>query len=645
MKIEKNKKDVIRWIYNVEKNWNFWFIDVEWVDKGYFVYGKNSDTALDGDEVEAIVKIFKWRKEAVIKKVIKRADRVFVWTLQMSKTFWFVVLDNKAINKDVFVPYKDLHWAKNNDRVAVKVTSWSKKSPEWYITSILWKSWDKWMEVKSLIYEAWLKLNFPKSVKKEASNLKIWSSKNRTDLTKTFTVTIDWSDARDLDDAISVFYDWKNYKLIVSIADVSEYVKEGSNLDKEAQKRWNSTYLPDRVIPMLSEELSNHICSLNKESKKNTLSCEMIIDNRWIVVESKVYESVIESNFRLTYLDTQNIYEKKLKVWDKLEFWDIITKELIDMIDNSYKLKNIISARKQKAWVLDFEFPETKIILDENSKPVDIKKYPIYESNKLIEEFMVIANETIWQKFQNIPFIYRIHEIPDEDSIESLRKTLAIFWITLPYKDITPNLLREVLVQIKWHKKEKLLSMMILRSLKKAIYSHENLGHFGLAIDFYTHFTSPIRRYPDLVAHRIIKEFISKKLDKKRKEHYENILPQISRHTSETSRKSEKLEYSVKDYYICRYYEDKIWEEYDWIITWMIASGFFVSLENTSEWLVSFDSVLKKSKSSRCDFIESELKAFVWDLELQVGDSVRIKILSVDFDIRKLNFDLVEKYI
>ena len=653
----------IIWIYSQVRDKDFWFVDVEGIDKWYFVYPKNALDALDWDEVEAWIKIFNSKKEAVIIKVTKRAQRILVWSIDIVKDFWFVILDNKSFKKDIYIPAKNIYKykneLKNGYKVAIKITKWVWKNPQWSIVEVLGDPKSKDIDINSLIIESQIPMSFPKEVLDEAKKLdKNIPDDKREDLMNTLTITIDWDDAKDLDDAISLEkiqnIAWDNkwwYKLIVSIADVSHYVKENSKLDIEARERWNSTYLPHRVIPMLPEELSNNLCSLNPNTKKLTLSCEMIINTKWEVISSRVFNSIIKSDYRLTYKETQDIIEslrwKKqgLWLWDKLSFWWNITKQLQETIQNAYNLKDIISKRKKSLWVLDFDFPETKIELDNKNNPISIKEYPIYESNKLIEEFMVITNETIWKKFSNIPFIYRIHEIPDEDSIEKLRETLAIFGIILPYKDITPILIAEVIEDIKKHLKSKLLSMMVLRSLKKAIYSHQNFWHFGLAINFYSHFTSPIRRYPDLLAHRIIKEKLTNKLDNKRKTHYESIIESIAKHTSDTSRKSEKLEYMIKDYFICKYYEDKVWEEFDWVISGMIPAWFFVSLKDTTEGFISFESIWKILKTTKFDYDEKMLKViFPW-LELQVWDNIKIKIWFVDLEKRRLDFDFLEKYI
>lgn len=637
-------------VYSSAKNNDFWFVDVEGQEKGYFVYPKNLNGALDGDEVEAVVKIFNRRKEAVIIKVLKRADRILVWKIELVKDFAFVVLDNPAFKTDVHISNKKLlkyKWLlKTGDKVAIKITAWEGKNPEWSIFEVLWESEKPWVDIMGIALEWGARIRFGESVLSEAEKLKFEEQKSRIDLTKKLIFTIDGEDAKDLDDAVSVEKEGKNYKLIVSIADVAEYVKEWSFLDKEAFKRWNSIYLVDRVIPMLPEKLSNDLCSLNPHTKKLTLTCEMIIDNTWNIISKKVYESVIASKFRLTYREVQEILEKKLHIGNELKFGWIISKELIEAVENSYELKMLITTKKKKAGILDFDFPETKIKLDENGHPTAIEKYERYGSMKIIEEFMILANESVGELFSKLPFVYRVHPIPDEDDVEKLRTTLNIFGFKVPYKTLTPKILADILREIQWNPKEKLLQKLILRSLEKAIYSEENVGHFWLNLDYYSHFTSPIRRYPDLQIHRIIKEKLSWKLDKNRTEHYQDILKSVSKHTSESERKAEKLEYAVKDLMICKYYESRIGEEFEGIISGMIESWFFVELENTAEWFVSIDQVWSIIWKNKYDYNPENMKFdFSKDFSLQVWDTLKIKIWSVEMEKRRLNFDFLEKII
>ncbi len=636
-----DKSHIITWVFSQSVNFNYWFVDIEWREKWYFVYPANSLGALSWDTVEAYVKTFNWREESVITKVIKRADNIFVGTLEVLKNFWFVILDNKSIKNDIYIPKKLLWTAKHKDRVAVKITKWEWKNPEWYIVENIWDKNKPWNDVLSLVLEAGIKPKFPKAVLDESEKV-IWSEEGRIDLTKKLTFTIDWEDAKDLDDAITLEKLWNNYKLIVSIADVSEYVIEGSALDKEAFKRWNSTYLADRVIPMLPEKISNDLCSLNPNTKKLTLSCEIVMDEKWTILSSKVYKSIINSSFRLTYKEVQNMLDdEKNSIWKELMFGWIISKNLLDAVIESFKLKQIITKNKKELWVLDFDFPETKLILDSENNPIDIIKYERYESHKIIEEFMILANQVVWKTFSKLPFLYRIHPKPLEDDVETLRKTLNIFWITLPFIEVTPLVIASILEQIKASPKEKLLSRMVLRALSKAIYSDINEGHFGLGLEFYSHFTSPIRRYSDLLIHRIIKEKIDGTLNAKKISYYKYELAEIAKYISNTERKSEKLEYSVRDLFICKYYFDKVGTEFDAIVSWMIPIWFFVELDNSAEWLVTVESIEINNKTRLFEYDDVNMKfIFKNDLSIQVWDKVRVKLTQVDMERRRLNFEL-----
>ena len=646
--IDISNCEIIVWIYSESKNNNYWFIDIEGQEKWYFVYPKNILDAMSWDQVEAYVKVFKWRKEAVITKIIKRDDRTLVWTLQLNKWFAFVVLDNLSFKKDVYISkdkLKKINIPVNHlDKVAVKISKWDGKNPEWYIVEVLWKVWEKWVDILSIALEAGARIKFGEGILAEANNLKqvIWV--DRINLTTDFIFTIDWEDAKDLDDAISIEKNWDKYKLWVHIADVSEYIKEWGLIDKEAFKRGNSIYLVNKVIPMLPEKLSNELCSLNTWSTKLTLTCEIILDNNWNIFSKKVYESFIKTSFRLTYSDVQKIIDWDLKVWDEMFAWQKVTWELIEKIKLAKELKDLVSKRKKDIWVLDFNFWQTKIEVDENWNTTDIKKYPIYESNKIIEEFMILANESVSQMFSNIPFLYRIHPLPTDEDIEKLRNILNIFGIILPYKTITSISLSKVLEEIKKSKKEKLLSKLLLRSLSKAVYSDINEWHFGLWLSFYSHFTSPIRRYPDLIIHRIIKEKLAKKLDNNRIKYYTETLTSIAKHTSQTERTREKLEYAIKDLFICKYYTDKIWMEFEWTISWTIPAWFFVELENTAEWFVSIEQVLQETENKKFDYDEEKMTFLITkDFNLSIWDTIKIKISSIDMDRRRLNFDYISK--
>ncbi len=429
--INSMNKKTITWIYSQSKTGDFGFVDVEWLDKWFYVFPFNKKDALDGDEVLADIKIFKGKEEAVIRKIIKRTEKILIWEFEIWKNgnFWFVKLKDNSFRKDAFIPWKYIWKAKGWNIVWIQIIKWEGKNPEAKIINILWNKWDKWLDIEWFILESWFNEDFPYKVEKELEKIndKILEKelKNRKDFRDLFTFTIDWEDAKDLDDAISieVIENW-NYKLYVHIADVAEYIKEWSDLDKTAFKRWTSVYLSDRVIPMLPKKLSNDLCSLNPHTDKLTLTCEMLISKSWELKNTILHESIINSDFRLTYKWVDEIVEWK----------GDYDNDLIKIIKNADNLKKIISKNKEISWVLNFDFPETKVILDENKKVLEIKQYPRYKSNKMIEEFMIMANYAVSKKFSSYPFLYRIHEYPKGEDIEKLQKVLDLFSIKYKIK-------------------------------------------------------------------------------------------------------------------------------------------------------------------------------------------------------------------
>jgi len=634
-KKEKNYKfknqNIIEWIFSQWKG-DFWFIDVEWVEKWFFVYSHNKNSALDGDKVSASVKVFKWREEAVIIKIIERKVDLIVWEYIPGKNnnFGFVIPNNPNVKNDIFVPGKFSMDAKAWDIVWVLVIKWEWKNPEWVIKQIIWKKWDKSIDLLALIIEWGWKISFPENVlsfaEKIKTNIDDSEYSKRKDLRDLFTFTIDWEDAKDLDDAISVekLEHWW-YKLFVHIADVAYYVTEKSLLDIEAYKRATSTYLVDRVIPMLPEKLSNNLCSLNPDTEKLTLTCEMNIWNNWKINSTKVYESIIKSDYRLTYREVDEIIEKK----DDKEV-------LTSTLQTANILKEKIKNYRESKGVLNFDFPETKIILDKENNPIWIKEYPKYDSNKLIEEFMISANEAVSKEFSDLPFLYRIHEEPKSDSLIRLQDTLNLFEIDFQFNKWNTKEFSLLLDKISKldESKKMFLEKIILKTLSKAVYSKENFWHFGLWLSFYSHFTSPIRRYPDLQIHRIIKEKIAKKLDKNRISYYENILEWVWKHTSDRERKAEKLEYKIKDYFIVKYYKNKVWEEFEWLISWVIPKWFFVVLKDTAEWFVELN------RSEFNEELQEHLEFYSWK-RYRLWNKVKVILIEADEILLKLNFEII----
>lgn len=627
------------WIYREGKG-DYGFVDTErnGEKKGYYVHNTKKWEALDGDEVMFFVKVFKGKEEAEVTRVVKRAERIFVGEIQFTKkTFWFFIPSSSLLKTDVFIGERNTLGARHGDKVAVKIISWKWKNPEGQIIEILGSGNEPWIDVMALALEWGARTRFPNEVVKEAEKVseeKTPLDKGRKDLTKLFTFTIDGEDAKDLDDAISIEkFENGNYKLFVHIADVTHYVKENSFLDREALKRGTSIYLADRVIPMLPEALSNGVCSLNALEEKLTLTCEMDVAQNGKIIGSRVYESLIKSNYRLTYSWVQNLFS-----------WKETTKDdtLLESIKNAYDLKRKIEAYRKKNGYLEFDFDEPKIKVDEKWNPIEIKKYEKQESNKVIEHFMISANEAVSKKFSKVPFLYRIHPNPDGEDVEKVVKTIKNY-----FPLVGNNLNFEaVLKQVSGNNA---LSRLLLRALPKAIYSERNEGHFGLGLEFYSHFTSPIRRYPDLQIHRIIKQKLSGKLDMGKIISYKKSLREVAKLTSELERKAEEIERKVDDLMKMKYMKNHIGEEFVGTISGAIAKGIFVELENTVEGFIPLDSLQtklgSKKKGSYFEFFEESLTFInrATGLSLRFGDTLKIKVIGVDETYLRTEFEFIEK--
>ncbi len=630
--------------------WDFGFVDVE--DKktgekqGYYVFGGNTNGAMPGDSVLAFIKEFRGKKEAEIIKIVEHRKEPIVGIYKSSGKFGFVVPKNKAFKKDFFVAGRNSMNAQEWEVVALEILKYDGRSPEWKITKILWKPWDKWVDIMWIALEYGARMWFGRAIKDELWKLSKTVTKKqlsyRRDLRDLFTITIDGADSKDLDDAVSVEKaENGNMVLSVHIADVAHYVKEDHAIDKEARRRGTSIYMVNKVIPMLPEELSNGLCSLNPNEEKLTLTAQIEINQAGHIVNTKVFESVIISDFRMTYKEVDEIIEtNQLGLWDELMFGGKISQKLIQMLKDSENLRQILEKYKKTLWVLSFDFPESKIEVDEDGNPIEFKKYTRYNSSKIIEEFMIVANEAVSKKFQNLPFLYRIHPAPNEEDSQKLFETLAKFNINIPNgKKLEPRDIQKVLDEVKNDPREKLLSRMVLRSLTKAKYSPEAEGHFGLALDYYSHFTSPIRRYPDLQIHRIIKEKVNARLDLKRRQHYENILEKVAKNNSESEVKAEKLEYKIRDLMACKYMKNKVWETFSWVVAGVIQYGVFVELENTIEWFVELNS---KFGASDYQFDTDVMQLYnpIIDKKYTIWSPIEIVVESVNEEEWKINFEI-----
>ncbi|MFR3497946.1 MAG: ribonuclease R, partial [Paraclostridium bifermentans] len=586
------------------------------------------------------------RAEGRIIKVVERAITDVVGTFQESKNFGFVLPDNKKFNKDIFIPKKFFNGARGNDKVVCRITQWptEDRKPEGKIIEILGQKGDRYVEIASVIREHGLPEEFPKKVLDEAEKVAIEIPQEeidrRLDIRDMNIFTIDGEDAKDLDDAVSIeVLDNGNYKLGVHIADVTHYVKEKSKLDKEALKRATSVYLVDKVIPMLPKTLSNGVCSLNPFEDKLTLSVFMEINHKGDVVKHDIKETIINSKARMTYTEVSDILEKDDEKLKKT------FAKVADDFFNAEKLARILMKRREKRGAIDFDFPEAKIILNNDGDVVDIKQYERRISNRIIEEFMLITNETVAEHFfwLNMPFVYRVHETPAHEKIETLNKFISTFGYVIKgdLESVHPKALQGIIEQIHGKTEEKAISTIMLRSLKQARYSPECVGHFGLAAQYYSHFTSPIRRYPDLQIHRIIKEFLNGKISQKRQDQLAQIVDYASTQSSEREREAELAERDVKDIYKARYMEDRVGEEFVGIVSSVTSFGMFIELDNTVEGLVRLadmgDDYYIFDENTFTILGERTKKMY------RIGDVVKIKVEKVNVDFKEIDFKLLEK--
>lgn len=586
------------------------------------------------------------RAEGKIIKIVQREVTHIVGVFQPNRNFGFVIPDDKKFNKDIYIPKKFFSGARENDKVVCEITVWPQedRKPEGKVIEILGQKGERVVEIHSIVKAHGLPEEFPKKVLDEAENVAVEISQEeierRFDIRDLKTFTIDGDDAKDLDDAVSIdVLPNGNFKLGVHIADVTHYVKEKSKLDKEALKRATSVYLVDTVIPMLPKTLSNGVCSLNPFEDKLTLSVFMEIDDKGNVVKYDIKETIINSKARMTYTEVSDILEnddEKLKQ---------TFSNLVEEFKNAETLARILMGRRKKRGAIDFDFPEAKIILNGDGEVVDIKEYERRISNKIIEEFMLISNETIAEHYfwLELPFVYRIHETPSVEKMQNLSKFVSTFGYTIKgdMEDVHPKELQGIVQKIKGKREEAAISTIMLRSLRQAKYSPECVGHFGLAAKYYSHFTSPIRRYPDLQIHRIIKEQLNNKLSHKRIDQLKNIVEYSSVQSSERERSADLAERDVKDFYKCLYMYDKVGEEFDGIVSSVTSFGMFIELPNTVEGLTRLanmkDDYYIYDDQTYTIMGERTKKTF------RIGDAVRIKVDNVSIELREIDFKLLHK--
>lgn len=627
----------------------FGFIEIEDSEEDLFVPQNSVNGALNGDRVQAI--IFKQkegtkRAEAKIVKVIKREKETVVGIFQKSKNFGFVVPDDKKFGTDIFISKSKCKESKNNDKVIAKILKYPEKgkNAEGEIIEIIGNVNQAGVDMLSVIKEFELPNEFPDFVIEEAKKIPSQVNKDdikfRKDLRKDIIFTIDGEDAKDLDDAVSVKkLENGNYLLDVHIADVSYYVKENSKLDKEAIKRGTSIYMFDRVIPMLPFQLSNGICSLNAGQDRFALSCSMEINDKGKVVGADVYKSIINVTERMSYTSVNKIINNQD---------DEILKKYQKYINN-FKLMEelalILKTRRLNQGYLNLDIPESKIVLDKNGKVIDVKKYETTFANEIIEQFMLTANETIAEKFYwlEAPFIYRVHEEPDYDKIQETNKFLSNIGekIKVSKDNIKPKAFSDVLEKLKGTEYEKVISTLILRTLKLAKYESENKGHFGIASKYYCHFTSPIRRYPDLFIHRVISEYLSNNynLDETRIDELKSKATKYAETSSECEKIATKAERDAEDIKKAEYMENKIGQEYFGIISSITNFGMFVELDNTIEGLIRFENM-----GNEYFIYDEERKTLIGDRTnriFKIGDQVKIRVIEASKMLRKVAFELI----
>ena len=638
-----------KFIYNER---GFGFVETDDDDKDIFIPPNMTFGSMTGDLVR--VKITtpaeeNHRAEGTIVDIIERKTKVLIGTFQKSKNYGFVVPDEKAMGTDIFISKKLRHKAKNGDKVVVSIKKYPEgnMSAEGEIIEVLGKSSDTNVDLISVIRAHDYKLVFPKEVNKEANGLPqvVRDIDGRVDLRDKEIFTIDGDDTKDIDDAVSLYMDGENYILGVHIADVSTYVKSGTALDKEARKRGTSVYLIDTVIPMLPRELSNGICSLNPNEDRYALSVEMKISKSGEVLESKIFKSVIKSKIQMTYNKVYDILVNNI-VAEGYE-------PHVETLKLMEKLALILVDKKSKMGAIDFDMPEAKIILDENDAVLDIKLREMTIANKLIEEFMILANEVVAETFnkKELPFIYRIHEKPEVDRIEKLNTMLK----NLGYPEIDLNAcakkgkvngnnlalqLRNVMNLAKGNENEKLVSLLVLRTMQLAKYSNENIGHFGLASEYYCHFTSPIRRYPDLFIHRVISSYLANELDSKMISKYKKQAIKYAETSSEMEQEEEEAERDLYEIKKCEFMQKHVDEIYDGSISGVTSFGIFVELENTVEGLIR----LENMKDDYYVYDENCMRLIGKRTNkiFKLGDKVKVKVVSANKLLRRIDFELID---
>ena len=625
----------------------FGFVEIEGQDEDIFIPESDTGTAMHQDKVRIIIRNDKKegkRQEGVVVKVLERGMPEIVGTYQLNRDFGFVISDNPKFSKDIFIPRKEAAGIKNGDKVIVVITDYGSgnKNPEGKIKENLGNIRTPGTDILAIVKSFGIPSEFPEKVMKQAQRVPDHvldaDRDGRLDLRHLQTVTIDGEDAKDLDDAISLTKEGDIYHLGVHIADVSNYVQYNSALDREALKRGTSVYLADRVVPMLPERLSNGICSLNQGEDRLALSCLMDINEKGKVVSHQIAETVINVNERMCYTDVKNILE------DTDEEAKKRYEALIPMFFMMKELSGILRNSRHHRGSIDFDFPESKIILNAAGKAIDVKSYEANVATKIIEDFMLMANETVAQEYctEEIPFVYRTHDNPDPEKVESLLTLLHNQGVKIQKakEEITPKEIQQIIESIEGLPNEAMISRLVLRSMKQAKYTTECSGHFGLAAKYYCHFTSPIRRYPDLQIHRIIKDNLRGRLMREgRTEHYAEILDEVARQSSVCERRADEAERESDKLKKAEYMSYHLGEEFEGIISGVTGWGLYVELPNTVEGLVHVNTL--RDDYYVFDQETYELRGEMTKKVYKLGDKVRVRVADADKMLKTVDFELV----
>lgn len=627
----------------------FGFVVIEGEEQDIYIAEEDTNTAMDQDEVEVVIKREPdgRSREGKIVRIVNRAltKVVGLYQVRKGKSYGFVIPDNQRLSSDIFVPVECSKGAVDGHKVVVELTSYGddRRSPEGKVVEIIGHINDPGTDILSIVKGYDLPLEFPEKVLNQAERVAKPVSEadrqGRQDLRDWQMVTIDGEDAKDLDDAVSIAREGDCYILGVHIADVTNYVQENSALDREAFKRGTSVYLVDRVIPMLPHTLSNGICSLNQGEDRLALSCIMKIDEKGRVVDHEIAETVIRVDQRMSYTSVKKILEdhdpEEMKKYQ----------ELVPMFEEMSRLSKILREHRRIRGSIDFDFPETKMILDEKGRPLELQPYERNVATRMIEDFMLLANETVAEDYywQELPFVYRTHEAPDEEKIRTLATFINNFGYSMHVgaNEVRPKEIQKLLAKVEGSPQEAMISRLALRSMKQAKYTPENSGHFGLAAAYYTHFTSPIRRYPDLQIHRIIKDNIRGRMQEEKIVHYDKILPEVTKHASEMERRAEEAERETVKLKKVEYMQQHLGEIFEGVISSITKWGMYVELPNTVEGLVH----VANMRDDHYEYDENryELIGTHTNKVYKLGQRIRIRVTGADRLLRTIDFEIAEE--